>query len=81
MFYSFEDSSIFNVNSEMDLYCLHLLYLPTINTHLQQFRQTYINHKMRTVGNQTPLQIWVRGQFHYTTEDIDENVSLNIIIN
>jgi hypothetical protein len=81
LFYSFEDSSIFNVNSEMDLYWLHLLYLPTINSHLQQFRQTYINHKMRTVGYQTPLQIWVRGQFHDTTEDIDENVSLNIIIN
>ena len=50
-----------DVNSEVDLYCLHLLYLPTINTHLEKFRNAYLNHKIRTAGNQTPMQLWLLG--------------------
>ena len=45
LFFHMEDHHYLDVNSEIDLYCLHLLYMPTINRNLELFQQAYINHK------------------------------------
>lgn len=74
LFFHMEDNHYLDVNSEIDLYCLHLLYLPTINRNLELFQQAYINHKLRTEHNQTPLQLWIRGNMHREITDLNEPV-------
>ena len=38
-----------------------MIYLPVINGALEQFRQAYNNHPIRTAGNRTPHQLWTAG--------------------
>lgn len=47
-----------DVESELDLYCLHLVYIPIINRSLSQFKEAYNNHPLSTERNMTPAQLW-----------------------
>ena len=60
----FETQGILNPDSEMDLYCLHIVYLPLINEFIREFVNMWNNHDLRTVaGNPTPEKL-----FHLGTE-------------
>jgi hypothetical protein len=69
-----EDQFYLDVHNENDLYCLHLLYLPCINLHLELFRNTYINHKLRTENNLSPLQLWTTGNLNHPMPDLVHNI-------
>ncbi|XP_041453550.1 uncharacterized protein LOC121406606 [Lytechinus variegatus] len=61
LFRSFENRGILNVDNELHLYCLHVVFLPRINHCLQCFVEMWNNHKLRTANNRTPLQMMVLG--------------------
>ena len=59
-FYSLEDEALLDPTDDIDIFCLHYVYLPRINDQLQTFQQAYCRHKLRTEGNATPMQLWTR---------------------
>lgn len=68
MFYSMEDEGILDPIDEVDLFVLHLVFIPRINRQLESFKAAYCRHKLRTEHNRTPLQLWTRGIL--ATEDL-----------
>ena len=65
--YSMEDEGLLDPSDEIDLYCLHFVFLPRINQQLASFAAAYCRHKLRTERNRSPLQLWTTGMM--TTED------------
>ena len=44
-----------------DLYAIHYVFLHIIQSQLNVFREGWAHHRMRTEGNQTPMQLWIMG--------------------
>ena len=68
LFYSLEDEGLLDPIDEVDLFCLHLVFIPRLNQQLEFFRAAYCRHKLRTEHHMTPLQLWTRGAM--TTGDM-----------
>ena len=47
--------------NEVDLYCLHTVYLPRINETIHFFVESWNNHPLSTERNLTPNQLFVQG--------------------
>lgn len=47
-----------NCIEEVDLAALHHTFLPILREDLENFRQSFMHHKVRTEKNRSPLQIW-----------------------
>ena len=60
-FYNLENRGQLNPLNEVDLFCLHYVYLPRLNTVLQEFTECWNNHNLSTEGNLTPNQLFIRG--------------------
>ena len=61
LFYEMEDSNLLSIDSDIDLFCLHYVFLPRINSQLNQFTSAWNNHPIRTENGLSPLQLWTRG--------------------
>ena len=61
IFYDLEDSGFLDPMKEEDLFCLHYIFVPRINHHLQQFVQCWNRHPLRTEGNRSPTLLWREG--------------------
>jgi hypothetical protein len=69
LFYSLEDNLILSPDNEIDLFCLHYVFLPRINSHLETFRQAYSRHRLRTEHNRSPLQLWLSGMWQCISDN------------
>ena len=56
-----ESDGILDRHSEVDLYCLHFVFLPKINLALAAFSEQWKNHPMRTFANQSPRMLFMSG--------------------
>lgn len=56
-----EQSGDLDLSNEAHMFCLHYVYIPRINRHLQQFVDCWDNHPIRTERNRTPNQLWILG--------------------
>lgn len=63
LFYLMEDCGILHVENEIELYSLHYVYVPRINRHLTEFRESWNCHPLTSSHCRSPLQLWVRGMF------------------
>ena len=63
LFYEMENLGILDPIRDPDLYSLHYVFLPRINSHLSQFLAAWNHHPLRTEHGLTPLQLWQRGVF------------------
>lgn len=61
LFYRLESVGILDPNNDLHLFCLHFVYLPRINRHLNSWREAWVKHPMRTEQNLSPEQLWVKG--------------------
>lgn len=61
LFMHMESDGILDPDSNNDLYCLHVIYQPIINNMLARFAESWLNHKIRTAENKTPLQLFIMG--------------------
>ena len=43
------------------MFCLHYIFEPRINAHLEKFVTSWNNHSIQTAGNSTPNQLWISG--------------------
>ena len=62
-FYHLEDKGSLNPLNEVDLLCLHYVFLPRINKTLQEFTECWNNHKFSSEHNLTPNQLFIRERF------------------
>ena len=78
LFNHMENVGILDINSELHLSCLHYIYLPRINSSLNQFQAAWNNHPLSSVSQLSPNQLWISGP-HPENSDFtstDLNVSL-----
>ena len=61
LFVALEEEKLLNVDNEEHLFCLHFVYKPIINQMLSNFTSSWLNHKIRTAQNKTPLQLFIMG--------------------
>lgn len=61
LFYHMEDRGVLDPDDEVNLYCLHLVFLPRLNRMLTEFKDMWNNHPLRTEHNKTPLQLFSSG--------------------
>lgn len=54
-----------DVDNDIDVWCLHYIYLPKLNNHLKTWRESWVYHPLRTEANKTPMQLWISGM-HFT---------------
>ena len=63
-----EAEGLLDPNDDIDLYALHLVYLPKIQAQLDLFRRGWCFHRLRTEGNRTPHQLWIMGLQNLPTD-------------
>ena len=61
VFQYLEESSYLDLSNYKHMFCLHYVFEPRINAHLQNFIQSWNNHGIRTAGHRTPNQLWICG--------------------
>jgi hypothetical protein len=74
LFYQMEDEGLLDPSNPLHLFCLHYVFLPRINQSLHAFVNAYSQHKIRTEHNQTPIQLWIKGQMQDTRVDVNDPV-------
>lgn len=60
-FRSLEEEEKLDPLNEVDMFCLHFIYLPRINHALKEFVSSWNNHRISTEHNCTPNQLFVEG--------------------
>ena len=68
IFYSLEDNQVLDPTSELDLFCLHTIYQPKINSALESFTAGWNNHAITTENNKTPMQLYACGVIFGNTD-------------
>jgi hypothetical protein len=77
-FYELEDEGTCDANNELHLLALQIVYMPLINSRMNEFRRAWNNHSLRTESYRTPKQIWSDGMLrhansgHAATADVFE---------
>lgn len=72
LFYELEDCGLLDVDDDHDLFALHYVFIPRINSQLTQFAGAWNMHPLRTEGGLSPLQLWSRGLLSSSSEWQDE---------
>ena len=61
LFVSLESYGHLDPDNEDHLFCLQHVYQPVINEYLDKFTSSWNNHKLRTAGHKSPLQLFILG--------------------
>ena len=70
-FKSLEEDGKLDPLNEIDLFCLHKIYLPRINASLATFVESWNNHPLSSERNMTPNQLFIRGALEQNTSITD----------
>ncbi|XP_052768923.1 uncharacterized protein LOC128209106 isoform X3 [Mya arenaria] len=63
LFRTMEQDGILDVDNEVNLLSLHLVFLKRIQSSVDRFVHAVSNRPLRTEHNKTPMQMWIMGQF------------------
>ena len=61
LFYYMKHHDLLNPLDEHHLWALHYVYLPRISRSLNEFRNSWNNHPMRTTSHKSPIQLFTAG--------------------
>ena len=61
IFRQMEAEGIVSCLNEIDVFCLHSVFLPRINSALDSFVESWNNHPLSTSENLTPNQLFIQG--------------------
>ena len=61
LFIAMEKANYLDIHNEVHLFCLHYVFLPRINNHLQKFIAGWNAHPLSTEKSMTPNQLWISG--------------------
>lgn len=53
--------------NEVDMFCLHYIYKPRINSALQSFMESWNNHSLSSASSCTPTQLYIQGMLATNT--------------
>lgn len=70
IFYNMETEGILNPDSEINIFALHWSFLPHLQRHLAFFQDAWNNHRIRTAGSQSPLQLLLRYNANNTDDPL-----------
>ena len=68
IFARLEREQVLDPDNDVDLFCLHEVFIPRINRSLREFVSSWHNHPISTERNMTPLQL-----FHIGLLEVDED--------
>lgn len=57
-FYNLKDSALLDPSNDVHKLSLHIVFLPEIQSRLEEFRKSWNHHSLHTENNKTPTQIW-----------------------
>ena len=72
VFGDLEEQNILDVDNDVDLYCLHEVFIDRINSSLSDFIGSWNSHPLTSENNQTPAQLFYTGNNHESS-DSDSN--------
>lgn len=61
LFYEMEECGLLKHTSEAELFALHYVFMPRLNSQLSRFAEGWNNHPLRTEHGLSPKQLWTRG--------------------
>ena len=61
LFYNLEECGLLDQLDERHLFALHYVYVPRINKALDEFRNAWNHHSIRTANNKSPYQLFAAG--------------------
>ena len=61
LFSALETEGTLDPINEVDLFCLHYIFIPRINKSLADFQGSWNHHPLSTEGNLSPLQLYNEG--------------------
>ena len=61
MFHYLEEENTLHPDNDTDLFCLHYVFIPIINSRLDAFRHAWNHHHLSTEGNHSPVQLYAGG--------------------
>ena len=70
IFRSLENDGLLDPLNEVDLYFLHLIFLPQINKCISDFKESWNHHPLSTEGNRTPYQLFFEGMLHTNEQQL-----------
>lgn len=76
LFRELEREGILDPLNNVDLYCLHYVFLPRINRCLGEFCESWNNHSLSTASNLTPNQLFFEGA-NYLSVNTADGVALS----
>ena len=71
-----EDSGFLCPTDDVDLFCLHYIFLPRINRELQEYSEPYNHHPVRTEHNWLPYQLWYHSSIAAHNDDPIDSVEV-----
>lgn len=74
-FRNMEQDSILDPLNEVDLYCLHYLYIPRLNKAITEFQESWNNHALSRKGAMTPYQLHFEG-LNYMVQNFDHSIDI-----
>ncbi len=80
IFRHLEDLGLLDPDQDLHVICLHYVFLPRLNWHLQEFMRMWDKHPLSTEGNRSPEQLWVAGLLLGNQEN-PEQVTLILLYN
>lgn len=61
-----ENEGLLDPLNEIDLYCLHFIYMPRLHKQLCEFQESWNMHPLSTEGSKTPYQLFFEGLSFYS---------------
>ena len=61
LFTAFENEGALDPINEIDMFCLHYVFIPRLNKSLTDFQGSWNHHPLSTEGNLSPLQLYSEG--------------------
>ena len=53
-----ESENVLDPVNDVDIFCLHFVFVPRINRCLQEFQESWNLHSLSTEGNMSPYQLF-----------------------
>lgn len=61
IFQYLEMHNMLDADDETHIWCLHMVYLPMINQHLETWKASWVHHPLGTESNKSLMQLWIGG--------------------
>jgi hypothetical protein len=56
-----EEQGNLDIDNDLHMWCLHYIYTPRIQRALDQFREAWNHHRLRSEGGSTPTKLFIAG--------------------